>query len=93
MYTILSTYEEYAPEHDDYPNGRAWPGTYLDRTSAWLAVEAYLLTQGWSHMQSSDPDREDEMAIAPEGHDEPTFFWDDLIAVNDAETITIKLAA
>lgn len=80
MFQIRSTYDEWAPEYDEFPNGRDWPDQHLDLRSAWVAVVAYLYTQGW-HGPLDAP--------MPYGHTEPAARYGETTIVNDAETITI----
>lgn len=85
MFKIHSTYDEFAPEYDDYPAGRAWPGEHPTREAAYQAIRAYLLTQQrWR--EAPHPHR-NEPGLAPFGHAWATALPSDNIFFNDAETI------
>lgn len=88
MLSIQSTYEEYAPDFDRYPSGRAWEIAPLDYAASWEAVKAYLTEQqGWRELPHSQTGR---VGLAPQGHAEPFAFFGDTLILNDAETIEIR---
>jgi len=88
MFTILSTYDEWHPDYDLYPDGRAWSGTFPTYAATWAALEAYLLAQQWSRIGGHDP-TDLTGCLAPYGHAKALICYGDTTIRNDAETITI----
>ncbi|MET4106050.1 hypothetical protein [Hymenobacter sp. UYP22] len=87
MYQIRSTYDEWAPEYDTYPDGRQWPGHYETYAGAWAAVRDYLFSQRWAIQPSQEAP--DGLGLAPYGHEQATTWPGQHTIQNDAETIEI----
>jgi len=82
MFHIRSTYAEWAPEFDDYPEGRDWPGEFATFRTAWSAVRSYLLQEKrWHQVEGG--------WLAPFGQEEGLAFHTHATIRNDAETIRI----
>jgi hypothetical protein len=96
MPTLVTVYPKIGTFSADPKDSKAqtFRQEYPDALQASLAVETYLVEQGWRNLLPSDPNVEfPGISLAAPGADEPTFFPDTERIETDTHIITLEIVA